>query len=260
MTDTNPAEARVMRAIIDRFHRQALAERRAARAAAEPAPSPASSVGWSTKAPPARKPSPIEIELARTARANHDAWAQRHPGRARAERQLRKGRIERDKAFDHKREGTAATHAAAATPRLGALARLYAQGSIDAEQLAWAHEIALVAERIGADVTVKTSSVETRIDAPRYGDGGFHERLGQVRREVAYGAWRRSLGSNAAPVLEMIVGDAFGYSVIAKRYHMHNRRAKALLIDAIDRWPVHYLDACRAIDEAALDRAHARLA
>lgn len=179
---------------------------------------------------------------------------------ARAERKLRIAHIERDKAFDHKREGTPATHAEAAKPKLGALARLYAQGSIDAEQLAWAAEIALVAERIGADVIVKTTSVETRIDAPRHGDGGFHERLGQVRREVAYGAWRASLGANAAPVLAMIVGDAFGYSVIAKRYHMHNRRAKAMLIDAIDRWPTHYIDACRSIDQAALDRAHARIA
>lgn len=244
-----------------REHRKARAERRAAQAAAADTPkAPSIGTGWSTKPLPARKSSAIEGELARTARANHQAWAQRHPERARAERQLRKGRVERDKAYDHKREGTAATHAEAAKPRLGALARLFAQGSIDAEQLAWAGEIALVAERIGSDVIVKTASLETRIDGKRHGDGGFHERLSQVRREVAYGNWRRSLGLDAGPVLEMIIGDALGYSVVAKRYHMHNRRAKAMLIDAIDRWPAHYIDACKSIDQAALDRAHARIA
>ncbi len=261
MSDTNPAEVRVMRAIVAREHQKAVAERRAARqAAADPPAAPSSRTGWSTKARPPRKLSPIDAEIARAARANRDAWAARHPQLARAERQLRKGRIERDKAFDHKREGTAATHAEAAKPRLGALARLYAQGSIDEEQLAWAGEIALIAERIGADVIVKTASLETRIDGRRYGDGGFHERLSQVRREIAYGNWRRSLGLDAGPVLEMIVGDAFGYSVIAKRYHMHNRRAKAMLIDAIDRWPSYYIDACRSVDQDDLDRTHARLA
>ena len=260
MTASNPAEAKVMRAIVAREHRKALAERRAARAAIAEQPAQPSSVGWSTKPEPPRRISAVDADIARTARLNHDEWARRHPAAARAERALRKGRIERDKAWDHKREGTSATHAEATQPRLGALARLHGQGAIDDDQLAWAHEIALVAERIGADVAVKTASLETRIDASRHGDGGFHERLGQVRREVAYGDWRASLGNNSGPVLEMIVGDAFGYSVIAKRYHMHNRRAKAMLIDALDRWPAFYIDACKSIDKAALERAHARLA
>jgi hypothetical protein len=41
---------------------------------------------------------------------------------------------------------------------------------------------------------------------------------------------------------------------------MHNRKAKKLLIDALDLWP-HILGAvCKAIDEKELAAAHARLA
>jgi hypothetical protein len=67
---------------------------------------------------------------------------------------------------------------------------LYKEDSIDADQLAAAVEIALAAERIGRDVAVKTASLETRVEMTRLGDGCFFEKLGQVRREVAYSDWR----------------------------------------------------------------------
>jgi hypothetical protein len=108
--------------------------------------------------------------------------------------------------WKHKNEGTPETHERASRRNQGALARLYQSGAIDAEQLAAAVEIALVHERIGSDVAVKTASLETRVDVTRIGDGGFYERLGQVRREMAYTRGDRSCRA-ARPVLDMIAGE-----------------------------------------------------
>lgn len=157
--------------------------------------------------------------------------------------------------WSHK-QGTPETHEHCARTREGSLARLYQTGAIDAEQLASALQIAEVVERIGADVAVRTASLETRVDETRLGDGGFHERLGRVRREMAYTRWRAAAIGPIGALLEMIVGDV-GFTVVARRHRMHNRRAKRLLLDALDLWPTVLLDVCKDIDPATLAAAHA---
>lgn len=163
---------------------------------------------------------------------------------------------------------TPETREKASRKRQGALSRLYASGAISIEQLGAALEIASVAERIGSEVTVRTVSLETRVDQSMRGDGGFFEALGQVRREVAYGNWRRGLPAlcandrgDAVPVaavLEMIVEDV-GVTIVARRYRMHVRRARKLLSDALDAWPEHLWSAVREVDEATLQAAQAGL-
>lgn len=191
--------------------------------------------------------------------ANRAAWARRHPEIASAERALRKERARLVDDWNHKNEGTPETHEQASRRNQGALARLYKNGTIDSEQLAAAAEIAAVAERIASDVAVRTASLETRVDVTRIGDGGFFERLGQVRRELAYSEWRRLLPC-AAPVLDMLVGEPVGFTVIARRYRMHNRRALRLLIDALDLWSEILGRVCKSVDDKELAAAHARLA
>lgn len=185
-------------------------------------------------------------------------WARRHPAAASEERRLRKERATLLERWDHKNEGTPETHEFASRHNQGALARLYQSGAIDSEQLFAAVEIAIVAERIAAGVTVRTASLETRVDVTRIGDGGFFEKLGQVRREVAYTRWRALLPMPAA-VLDMLVGEAVGFTIAAARYRIHNRKAKRLLIDALDLWPEVLGAVCKEIDTAELDAAHARL-
>ncbi len=165
--------------------------------------------------------------------------------------------------FGNKPDGTPETHDKASRKRQGALARLYASGAISIDQLGAAHEIAAVAERIGSDVTVRTVSLETRIDNGGGRDGAFFEALGQVRREVAYGRWRAGLpgicdGVAVAVVLDMIVGDV-GVSVAARVHRIHVRRARRLLGEALDMWPGFYWDAVRQVDEATLLAAHSGL-
>lgn len=200
-----------------------------------------------------------ERELAARRESIRLAWAARHPDAAAAERSLRKQRAALLQRWKHKNDGTPETHEHASHRDQGALALLYKTGAIDAEQLASAVEIALVAERIASDVTVKTASLETRVDVFHCGEGGFFEALGQVRREVAYSRWRAQLRS-PAPVLDMLVGDSVGYTIVARRYRMHNRRAKQLLIDALDLWPEILGRVFKEIDERDLAAAHARLA
>ncbi|WP_235530332.1 hypothetical protein [Sphingomonas sp. Leaf62] len=255
------AEAKVMRAIVDREHRTAMAERRAAREAhaGANAASVRPRVGWSTKAPPRRKPSDIDRAIAARAEEHRLDWARRHPDAAKAERAFRKGRAEMADRWDHKREGTIETHERASRTHQGALARLWHSGAIDADQLAAAVEIAIVAERIGADVAVRTASLETRIDSGRRGDGAFYEALSRVRHEVAYTRWRAAIDGPIGAVLDMVVGETVGFTVVAKRYRMHNRRAKKLLIDALDLWPRVLGQVCKEIDRAAVDQAHATI-
>lgn len=184
-------------------------------------------------------------------------FARRHPSVAAGERALRKRNRAVHEDFGHKVNGTPQTHYNAARIVQGAMARLYQSGAIDAVQLAAASEIVAVAERIGADVTVRTVSLETRVDRSPAGDGGFHEKLGWVRREVAYSAWRAAL-SHPQVVLAMIVGDT-GIAAAARLHRMSVRRAKALLIAALDDWDGRVMDAVRAVDDATLAAAQAAI-
>lgn len=166
--ELQPAESKIMRAIVDREHKRAADERRQAREAHAAARPTAASAAWSTKASAAdkrrRRPNEIEKQRAIDVEKAKSGWAERHPRTAAAERAFRKERAELLDRWGHKNDGTPETHEHASRRNQGALVRLYQTGAIDADQLASAVEIATVAERIGADVAVRTASLETRVD------------------------------------------------------------------------------------------------
>lgn len=213
-------------------------------------------MGKRTKSGTARE---LQRLLEDRAAEHRAAWARRHPEIAAGERQLRKHNAELGKRWKHKNEGTPETHEKASHRNQGALARLYKSGAIDSEQLASAAEIAAVAERIAADVAVKTASLETRVDrGPRGFDALHDERIGRVRREMAYTRWRAQLRT-PAPVLDMVVDDC-GIAAAAVRHRLHVRKVRRLLLEALDLWPEILGEVCRAIDDKDLDAAHKRLA
>lgn len=250
-----------MRAIVDREHKRAADERRQAQEAHAAARPTATTAAWSTKASAAdkrrRRPNEIEKQHAIEVEQAKSGWAKRHPQAAAAERALRKERAELLDRWCHKNDGTPETHEHASRRNQGALVRLYQTGAIDADQLASAVEIATVAERIGADVAVRTASLETRVDVTRMGDGTFYEKLAQVRHEVAYTRWRGEVSGPIAAILDMLVGEPVGFTVVAQRYRMHNRRAKRLLLDALDLWPRILGTVRKDVDDATLAAAHA---
>lgn len=205
----------------------------------------------------ARKPEGAAGVLAARQRANHSAWCARHPDKAAELRRLRLQQREAEERWAGRGEGTPATHARAAGLRQGALARLYHSGAITAEQLGSGLEIAAAAERIGADVRVRTISLETRIDGGRR-DGTFWEALADVRREMAYTRWRAELAAPAI-VLDMIVHD-MAVTAAAALHRVHVRRARRLLGEALDLWPAIIGECVRSVDAEDLEAAHRKVA
>lgn len=251
---------KAMRAAITRAHRAEREARRVAQTARkESERQPPSRVKWN------RRPGELRALTAAELRIRDRVELQRQERGDDGEGMRAAERIEIETRWDHKRHGTPATLEHATRTQTGPLARLYLSAAIDAVQLDAAVEIATIAERIGSDVSVRTASLETRIDAGRFGGEAF-ETLGRVRREMAYTQWRASLGNARPLVMAMVIGDIggtegpIGYSVAAKRYRTSARKAKAALIDALDLWPRILGDIRRTVDEDDLARANARVA
>jgi hypothetical protein len=55
-------------------------------------------------------------------------------------------------------------------------------------------------------------------------------------------------------VLDMLIGDPIGFTVAARRHHVHHRKARRELIAAIDRWPQCKVKAYRPVDEEDFNR------
>ena len=192
----------------------------------------------------------------------HSSYCERHPAKAREERQFRKEQAslarEHEKRDRLRDRGTPETAAHARRVRQGSLARLYEKGQITADQLAAAQEIRQVAERITSDVRIGTFSLETRVDNDRRHGGAFFERLRAVRAEVAYTRWREALGKRRDAVLAMVVGE-MSVSAAASRYRMRKETARKLLSRALDDWSDCMRATVNEIDEADMLAAHAGL-
>jgi len=267
------AEQAVMRTITAREHKKALAERREARTAWDAAhTTDQTRVGWSSApGPDDRQPlsdheaqrvhrllgrEPEAPDLTRPDGMDRQKWKVERKRRLAAHDAAiaawRRARADR-------RGGTEETIAHLAQTRPGSLARLYQTGVLDAEQLASAVAIGTVIERIGADVSVRTASLETRIAGGGWrSEPVFLEGLTRVRHEAAYTRWREALGPSTAVVLAMVAGDA-GPAAAAREHGMHHRTARRLLVAALDLWPAAVAQACREIDPATLAAAHAGL-
>lgn len=199
------------------------------------------------------------IERARDVRlaAIRADWAAIHPERAAAERGLRKAHAAAQTRWSHKRNGTPETHEHASRVRQGALARLYMSGAIDAEQLAAGAEIAAAAALIMREVDVRTANYEPRVTSGRDGHA-FHEALGRVWVEVAYSRWRAELGV-LAPIVLSIVIDDLGLVAAAARHHVSARKARAVMIDGLQRWIRGFAQTRREVDHETLARAQAAI-
>ncbi len=194
--------------------------------------------------PASNPPSPAEVEAQRVA---HLVLGRPRPkpGRNRS----RKGRadvvrlapgieeaVQLRERWSHKAQGTPETHENhdRMSRREGSIARLHTARTIDDHQLAAAQEIVAAHEAIVADVAVRTAKLEPR------GTGGgplsaSATPIAAVIRERAYGQWRESVGANAAMLLAIIVDDV-PLTHAARRWRMSNRRARGILVTALDRW------------------------
>lgn len=152
-------------------------------------------------------------------------------------------------------KGTPETIAHAERTHEGALVQLHRNGTINNEQLEWAAEIANVHRSIESDVAVKVASLEARVDQSGRG-GVVAESIKRVRLHLAYSYWREQIPHPKALVLDMIVGEAVGYSVAAVRHHVGHRRARSCLLAAINLWPACVSHAFMMIDRAMVYAAN----
>ncbi|HEX2594791.1 MAG TPA: hypothetical protein VHL34_25025 [Rhizomicrobium sp.] len=177
-------------------------------------------------------------------------------GMSKAEWKVEKARIQKERKasaaeadrFEGK-AGTPQTLAFASSTHTGSLEQLERNGTITKDQREWAAEIANVYRSIEAEVGIKVASLEARVDNDRAAGNRVAEGVKRVRLHAAYSEWRDALPPPKQMVLDMIVGDAIGYSVAAKRYRVGKLRAKRALIEALDRWPRYVQAAFRDISE-----------
>lgn len=188
----------------------------------------------------------------------NDAWARAHPRRAMEEADLAARAAIVDSWRKHEAHGTPETLLNAGFASQGHIARMFQNGHLSIDQLAWAEEIRTVYERIGRDVAIGTISLETRVDNGFAGHRMAEESLGRVRAEMAYSCWRRQL-RKPAPVLAMIIDDRSCHAVAAV-FRMRNATARRLLIDALDAWPDCFDWARGRVDEADLVAVRRKLA
>lgn len=146
------------------------------------------------------------------------------------------GRVRMRERWSHKTNGTPETHehAYAEAQREGALARLVMTGALNAHHLAAAEEIEKAYRAVTAEVAVRTAKLE-----PRSTGGGpmsaSAPHIGAVILDRAYSAWREAVHPHGAMLLSIIIDDV-GVTIAARHARMSNRRCRALLIDALDRW------------------------
>ena len=132
-------------------------------------------------------------------------------------------------------EGTPETlqYAQEQSSRPGALARLHATGAIDAHQLAAAEEIQLAYTRTVADVAVRTANWSGGQGGGR--NGAAAEGIAAAYLDLAYTRWRENAAGHAPMLLAIIVDDV-AVTVAARRYRLSTRKARDILVLALDRW------------------------
>lgn len=166
------------------------------------------------------------------------APAKRRTRRTKAPAELAPGieqRVQIRERWSHK-QGTPETHEHydQASRRPGSLARLHASGAIHDDQLAAADQIATAYWTIARDVTVRTASLETRIDGGRHGRAE-EERFGAVLADLSYDCWRRAVGRDGEALLAVIAHDV-ALTVVAHRMGMGMARARRRLTEVLDLW------------------------
>lgn len=128
------------------------------------------------------------------------------------------------------------------------LDQMEANGSITAEQRECAAQIANVHRSIESDVRIALASLEARVDGGGSGANRVAEGVQRVRMHRAYTLWRDSLPAPKQLVLDMIVGDAIGYTVAARLHRMSHHTARKRLLAALDAWPEFVAIAWRTVD------------
>jgi hypothetical protein len=139
-----------------------------------------------------------------------------------------------------------------------ALAMMHERGAITPAQFFAAWQIAMTAELIQRAVSVKGASLEARVDQSGSARDHSIERLGHVRREQTYTRWRLTLPTPKRLVIDMVVSER-PLVATARVYRVPWRKARDILIAALDRWIDIERRVADELDQEDLDRVNRRL-
>jgi len=142
--------------------------------------------------------------------------------------------------------------------RQSPLARMARLGKITADELADANEIASIVEMIERGVSVRSASLEARVDFAGSGRDALVESLGRIRMEIAYTAWRKAIPDPKRMIIDMLTGNV-GYVDLARIHGMHWRTARKKLMTAIRIWPRFKYEARQSVDAETVQETYSRL-
>lgn len=138
------------------------------------------------------------------------------------------------------------------------IGRMYESGALSDEQYNAADEIATVAEMIERAVSVRGASLEARVDNSGASRDLLIESLGRVRLEMTYSAWRARLPMPRRMVLQMVLTNQ-PLTSTARAFKVPWRKARVMLIDALDRWSEVKDQIWKAVDEEDVETVYRRL-
>lgn len=138
------------------------------------------------------------------------------------------------------------------------LIRLYENGHITAEQFAAALKIASIIESIEKVTSIRSASLEARVDYSASAKDVLIENISSVRDEMAYSIWRAKLPMPKRMVIDMLVFDR-PLAATARVYKVSWVKARCVLRDALDCWISVRDDFERLVDVDDLKAAHYRL-
>jgi hypothetical protein len=173
--------------------------------------------------------------------------------------------MERDrlsKKWSYKNEGTPETHEHVdqipTRRREWPLHRMFVLGKVSADEKAAGEQIAAIYEMIQRDVSVRSSSIEARVDNSGSARDVLIESLGRIRMEVAYRAWRSAIPKPAGMILAMITTNQ-SYVAVAKRYRLNFKTARKRLLSALRMWPEFRILAKYQAEEADVNEIYSKL-
>lgn len=138
-----------------------------------------------------------------------------------------------------------------------ALADMHERGRLTDDQFFAAQQIARVAEMIQRNASVRSGTIDARVDNAGSAKDILVERLGMVRMEVAYSKWRTSIATPRRMIVDMVLEDRSLFAT-ARVYHVGWPKAQRMLRDALDLWTELLWRARREVDAEDLERAQIR--
>lgn len=157
------------------------------------------------------------------------------------------------------RESTWQTAERARKVRQSPLLRMHKLGKISNDELRAAIEIGQVVEMIELAVSIRSASLEARVDCSSSSRDALVEGLKMVRLEVAYRAWREAIPTPRRMIIDMVASSNESYVELARRHKLHWRTARKRLISALRLWPTFKKLAEDSVDRSDLAAVYARL-